>query len=56
MTTTTINDEGVAQQVDAVITGARCTQSETGTWCHVFLDGGTRCQCGGIDLMKERMG
>jgi hypothetical protein len=54
--TITINDHGVAEQVNAVIAEVRCVDrgDEQGK-CHVFLDGGTLCQCEDIDLMKERM-
>lgn len=28
---------------------------DAGKMCHVWLDSGNKCQCGDVDLMKERL-
>jgi len=53
----TYAERSVEERFDAIIDSAKhcIDRGEDKGKCHVFLDHSTKCQCGDIDLERERM-
>lgn len=49
------DEDDVAQQVNAAIAAVvGCVRRDDGKKTHVFLDHGSKCQCGDVDLHAYR--